>query len=88
MPFCESCGFEYQDGSRFCSSCGQRIGAEPARLPENQTSLEENILWEGKPAGFKARPKGSANLNTTTHVLTNLRLIIRTGLLSKKEGAN
>jgi len=85
MPFCENCGFEYLEGSRFCSSCGHRIGAEPVTSPENQTSLEENILWEGKPAGFKARLKSSANLNATTFVLTNLRLIIRTGLLSKKE---
>ncbi|MGD0952654.1 MAG: PH domain-containing protein [Methanotrichaceae archaeon] len=85
MPFCENCGFEYLEGNRFCSSCGHRIDAEPITSTENQTSLEEKILWEGKPSGFKARLKGSANLNATTFVLTNLRLIIRTGLLSKKE---
>jgi hypothetical protein len=79
MPFCPSCGNECQEGSRFCSSCGQRIEGRPA------ASVEENIIWEGKPAGLKARMKNQAHLNATTYILTNLRLIIRTGVISKRE---
>jgi hypothetical protein len=46
-------------------------------------SIEEKTIWEGKPAGLKARCKGL--LNTTTYVLTDLRLIIRTGMITKRE---
>jgi hypothetical protein len=50
-----------------------------------QTSIRENIIWEGKPAGLRARVKNQARLNATTYILTNLRLIIRTGVISKRE---
>jgi len=86
MPFCPNCGHECQEGSKFCSTCGQRIeGKSVVSIELPQASIEESIIWEGKPAGLKARVKNQANLNATTYVLTNLRLIIRTGVIRKKE---
>ncbi len=86
MSFCPSCGNECQEESKFCSACGQRIEGKQAKsnkLP--QTPIEENIIWKGKPARLKAMMKGQAHLNATTYILTNLRLIVRTGVISKRE---
>jgi len=55
----------------------------PVTSSETAAKVEENTIWEGKPAGLEARAKGQ--FNTTTYILTNLRLIIRTGLIRKKE---
>ncbi|MDD1753273.1 MAG: PH domain-containing protein [Methanotrichaceae archaeon] len=88
MSFCSNCGTEYQEGRRFCSSSGQRISSDPATTAspvassDTSTKVEENTIWESKPAGLKARAKGQ--FNATTYILTNLRLIIRTGLVRKK----
>jgi hypothetical protein len=85
ISFCQNCGFEYKEESNFCPSCGQRVGAKPVvpAVSNSSPQMEETTIWEGKPAGFKARCKGQ--LNTTTYTLTNLRLVFRTGMLSKKE---
>jgi hypothetical protein len=87
MPFCPNCGNECQEGSNFCSACGQRIEGKSdiSKEPPQTSLLEENIIWEGKPSGLKARMKEQAHLNATTYILTNLRLIIRTGVISKRE---
>ena len=29
MPFCKNCGTEYQEGAKFCPSCGKPIGGQP-----------------------------------------------------------
>lgn len=86
MPFCPSCGNECQEGSKFCSACGQRIAGKPVKSNKiNKTPIEENIIWKGKPDGLKARMKNQAHLNATTYILTNLRLIVRTGVIGKRE---
>jgi len=85
MPFCSSCGSEYQEGAKFCSSCGQNIEGTPAVAPALTSQEEEAVVWEGKPSGLKGKALEKANANTTTYVLTNHRLILKTGLVGKKE---
>lgn len=33
MPFCSKCGSEYQEGARFCSSCGHSIERSSLAAP-------------------------------------------------------
>jgi uncharacterized membrane protein YdbT with pleckstrin-like domain len=46
---------------------------------------EERVLWEGKPSGIADSIKEKGGLNATTYKLTNERVIIQSGLLSKKQ---
>ncbi|AYO30270.1 zinc-ribbon domain-containing protein [Biomaibacter acetigenes] len=87
MPFCINCGAEYQLGSKFCASCGNKLdqNAQPTSMTTKEYIDEEKILWEGKPSGLTARALDKANLNSTTYMLTNQRLIIKTGLIGKKQ---
>ena len=86
MPFCPKCGDKYEGEVKFCPGCGSKIG-EPT-LASNSIAAaidEEKILWQGKQANLTARLKETANLNSTTYTLTNQRLIIKSGLIGKKE---
>jgi hypothetical protein len=86
MLFCPNCGHECQEGSEFCSACGQRIeGGSAISKGPNPALFEEKVIWEGKPAGLKARVKTQVHLNPTTYILTNLRIIIRISMMRKRE---
>lgn len=89
MPFCNNCGTEYPAGGSFCSKCGSKVGAQVASDGGADVSSlahpEEKTLWEGKPAGLSARVKDQASINSTTYVVTSQRIIIKTGLIGKKE---
>ena len=77
MPFCSNCGEEYTLGDKFCSGCGSKIGdatATPVELEEEET------IWEGRPSGLT-----SGITSSTLYILTNQRLRILSGRLSKKE---
>jgi uncharacterized membrane protein YdbT with pleckstrin-like domain len=45
--------------------------------------MEEQILWEGKPASLVDSAK--RGLNGISYVITNERLFVKSGLISKKE---
>ena len=90
MPFCSSCGTEYKNGSTFCASCGNKLDGV---LINNTSSTNqgtssnqiETLLWEGKPAGLRARLKDAAKLNSVEYKITNQRVLIKTGLIGKKQ---
>ena len=85
MPFCSNCGAEYQEGVKFCSSCGQNLGETPSTDSESVPQEEESVIWEGKPQGLKGRALEKAKANATTYILTDHRLILKKGLVGKKE---
>lgn len=45
---------------------------------------EEKLLWEGKPSAIADAIKEKGGLNSTTYKVTSERVIIESGLLSKK----
>ncbi|MNI15725.1 Bacterial membrane flanked domain protein [compost metagenome] len=45
---------------------------------------EEVVLWEGKPSGLTDRIKNVAFLNNTHYTITSQRVIVKSGLLTKK----
>jgi hypothetical protein len=90
MPFCSSCGTEYKNGSTFCASCGNKLDGALINNANNTNRGEpsnqiETLLWEGKPAGLRARLKDAANLNSVEYKITNQRVVIKTGLIGKKQ---
>lgn len=88
MPFCPNCGKEQSAESKFCASCGKSLGtpSEPVASPSPTVASnnEEKIIWEGKPSGLGERMKEAAHVNSTFYTITNQRIIIKTGLLGKK----
>ena len=88
MPFCSNCGKEYTYGSKFCSNCEAKledITTASANPQPQMGTAEEVTIWEGKPAGLTARLKDKVNLNSTTYILTNQRIIVKSGLIGKKQ---
>jgi hypothetical protein len=82
--FCVNCGTSF-DG-KFCPNCGTAANgvaaqAAPAAVADD---FEEVELWSGKPSGLGDKLKTATNLNGTTYVVTNQRIIIKRGLLTKK----
>jgi len=47
--------------------------------------MEERVIWEGKPSGIMDSIKEKGGMNATTYKLTNERIIVKSGLLSKKQ---
>lgn len=45
--------------------------------------MEEKILWQGKPSSITDKAKGK--LNSIEYIITNERIIIKHGLIGKKE---
>ena len=86
--FCPKCGTNAGDAA-FCSGCGNKMGAAaaPASYAPVTTSapasVMEELLWEGKPSGLADKAKGK--LNSVEYKVTNQRIIIRSGLIGKKE---
>lgn len=78
--FCSNCG--KQTSGKFCSNCGTPLSAESGAT--TQTS-EEIILLECQPSGLIDKAKSQMNVNTTLYRITNQRVIIENGLLSKKQ---
>ncbi len=82
--FCSNCGQEVS--GKFCSSCGAPLSGNPVPAqPVNTESAREILIWEGKPAGLKDKAKDQMRVNSTVYQLTNQRIIIEGGLLSKKQ---
>lgn len=88
MPFCTNCGAEYAKGSKFCNKCGAKLdgtAGEPNNSQNNNISHDEKVIWSGKPSGISGMLKEKAHVNATEYVLTNQRVIIKTGLIGKKQ---
>ncbi|MDD4564767.1 MAG: PH domain-containing protein [Eubacteriales bacterium] len=82
--FCSNCGQEAS--GNFCSNCGAPLSKNSAPTQAvNFESAGEVIIWEGKPAGLKDKAKDQMNVNSTVYRLTNQRVIVGGGLLSKKQ---
>lgn len=45
--------------------------------------MEEKILWQGKPSSITDKAKGK--LNSVEYTITNERVVIKHGLIGKKE---
>lgn len=43
MPFCSNCGSEYQEGSKFCQSCGHKLDSIPIAAQKSKAER-----WMGK----------------------------------------
>ncbi len=86
--FCPNCGTDAGNAA-FCSGCGNRMGAAAAPAPAAPAAAmpaqaaAEVKLWEGKPSGLADKAKGK--LNSAEYKVTNQRIIIRSGLIGKKE---
>jgi hypothetical protein len=80
--FCSNCGQEAT--GNFCSNCGAPLSGGTAQ-PNSTESVGEILLWEGKPAGLKDKAKDQMKVNSTVYRLTNQRVIVEGGLLSKKQ---
>ncbi len=89
--FCPKCGTNAGDAA-FCSGCGNDLrgaaaGAPAPTIPTAAAAppraAEEVVLWEGKPAGFVDKAIGK--LNVVGYKITNQRIIIKSGLIGKKE---
>ena len=84
MPYCPECGAQFDAGAKFCAECGarlERVGAwgQPSREKARpQAHQLEQVLWEGKPYLKEIA-------TNTKYVLTTQRLIIRMGLLGRRE---
>lgn len=84
LPYCPECGAQFDAGAKFCAECGarlERVGAwgQPSREKARpQAHQLEQVLWEGKPYLKEIA-------TNTKYVLTTQRLIIRMGLLGRRE---
>ena len=83
MSFCPECGKKVASGIKFCSECGFKIGSESAEQIKNdieEINTEESVIWNGKPSGIT-----SSITSSTKYELTNQRIRIYSGRVSKKE---
>jgi len=87
MSFCPNCGAEQPPENRFCSACGKSLKepSEPVTSRNAAGDNEEKVLWEGKPSGLGGRMKEAAHVNSTIYTITSQRVIIKYGLLDKKQ---
>lgn len=87
MPYCTSCGAEYEQGVKFCGECGAPAAQSAPKTSRHSAVGDapdhEIVLWEGKPAGISDRLKGIIRLNTTTYTITSQRIKVKTGLIGK-----
>lgn len=84
--FCSNCGKEAS--GKFCSNCGAPLNSNILSTQAQtitDTSEEEKILYECKPAGLVDKAKSQMNVNSTVYRLTNQRIIVENGLLSRKQ---
>lgn len=83
MAYCEKCGAEYNSDAKFCPGCGTKIQGKNFEKQNGNSVTDEEILWEGKPASIGDKAKGA--FNTETYTITNQRIIIKWGLIGKKQ---
>ena len=86
--FCSNCGKEAT--GKFCSNCGAPldVSAEANTTTNAQTSsdsMQEITLWEGQPDSLMDKAKTAAKVNTTYYTITNQRVIVKSGLIGKKQ---
>jgi len=78
--FCINCGQEVT--GKFCSNCGTPLNSSTTSTIEEN---EETVLFECQPSGLIDKAKSQMNVNATRYILTNQRIIVESGLLSKKQ---
>ncbi len=91
--FCGSCGnrVEFKPEEAAPAPAAPVAPAAPAAPeapvtpPAAPAPEAEKTLWEGKPSGLTARMLDKAKLNATTFILTNQRIIVKSGLIAKKQ---
>lgn len=85
--YCPNCGAENDADARFCSACGrdlkdvQRTVAD--RMGQESRSVDPDVeqeLWTGRPSWLMSPGKAL----TQRYRLTNLRLIVTYGLISRR----
>ena len=84
--FCSNCGKEAS--GKFCSNCGAPLNSNILSTQAQtvtDTSEEEKILYECKPAGLIDKAKSQMNVNATVYRITNQRVVVENGLLSRKQ---
>lgn len=88
--YCPNCGA--QVNGKFCVNCGTLVGgnsvvpaAQTAPTVQQSASAEEIVLWEGQPSSITGKIKSAAKVNPDTYVITNQRIIIKHGIIGKKE---
>ncbi len=84
--FCSNCGKEAS--GKFCSNCGAPLNSNILSTQAQtvtDTSEEEKILYECKPAGLIDKAKSQMNVNATVYRITSQRVIVENGLLSRKQ---
>lgn len=90
--FCNNCGANVPEGSKFCHECGTKVGEiqasapaqQPQAAPEN-SFFEEIVIWEGQPSGLMDRAKSAVKVNSVYYKITNHRVVVNSGLIGKKE---
>lgn len=87
--FCPNCGTNAGE-SKFCPGCGFSLLQQvTATAPQNQTNVtaadDEIVLWEGQPSGIVGKAKSATKVNSTFYKITNQRIIVENGLISKKQ---
>ena len=91
--FCANCGQELPENVKFCMNCGNKIGeagkdvAASVSPTQKKSGINEVTLWEGKPSHFMDKAKGKVDerLNSTTYIVTNQRILARTGIIGTVE---
>ena len=99
MITCPDCGTQNEPGSRFCKSCGRElsnVAAAPVASPVVKSQMiaddglpvgedldgepgGERVLWTGRPRA----PLSWIDALTTRYKLTNERLMVTRGFISK-----
>lgn len=88
--FCTNCGTKFE--GKFCPNCGTPATGTVAATPPISTPSgagpdpsEEQVLWEGQPAGLVGKAKSAGNINGVKYTVTNQRIIVEHGLIGKKK---
>jgi len=88
--FCTNCGTQFE--GKFCPNCGTPAGGAVFAAPQVSTPSgagpdpsEEQVLWEGQPAGLVGKAKSAGNINSVKYTVTSQRIIVEHGLIGKKK---
>lgn len=71
MVTCQSCGFEVEDGSKFCKHCGSEIIVEEETVDSNETKFCANCGFE-MPKSTKFCPECGSSTDSAPKVVNNV----------------